>query len=348
MRILIATTMVPFIRGGAEMMVEGLAEKLRERGHDVDVASLPFKWYPPEKIADHMLACRLLDVTESCGETIDRVISIKFPAYLVSHPHKVLWLAHQHRAVYDGWVAGTSELLQEPLGKQTRDLVRAADANILAEARKIYTISKTVSSRLRSFCGMESESLYHPPPNADRFRKGSYGHYFLVPGRITGSKRQKLVMEAVKKATAPVRVCFIGPAEGPRGAAEFQRLIDTSGASDRVSWIGNLSEDRKVEAYAECRAVIFPPFEEDYGYITLEAMLAEKAVITCTDSAGPLEFVRDRETGLICAPSADALAEAMDDLWNNPLRAEAFGRSGRKAYDDADISWDKAISCLLA
>ena len=41
----------------------------------------------------------------------------------------------------------------------------------------------------------------------------------------------------------------------------------------------------------EALGVIFPPLDEDYGYVTLEAMLAAKPVITCTDSGGPLEFV---------------------------------------------------------
>jgi glycosyltransferase involved in cell wall biosynthesis len=347
-RILIVTTLVPFVRGGAEMQAEGLASELRRLGHEADIAAIPFKWYPPERLADHMLACRMLDLTESCGEPIDRLIALKFPAYLVHHPNKVLWLAHQHRAAYDGWVGGTSELQHEPLGAHVRELIQTVDRNVLPEARAIYTVSQTVSARLQSFCGFASEPVYHPPPHADSFRPGDYGDYFLMPSRITPSKRQGLVLEAMERTTTAVRLCFLGPAEGPRAAEEFRRRIETSRVADRVSWLGNVSEARKVEAYANCRGVIFPPIDEDYGYITLEAMLAAKPVITCSDSGGSLEWVTHEGTGLVCTSSADGLAAAMDALWHDSARARQYGLAGRQAYEQAGISWERALSCLLA
>jgi hypothetical protein len=103
MRILITTTQVPFIRGGAEVHAEGLRDALRRFGHEAEILAIPFKWYPPEKILDHMLACQLLDVTEVAGTPVDRVIGLKFPAYLIPHPNKVLWILHQHRTAYELW-----------------------------------------------------------------------------------------------------------------------------------------------------------------------------------------------------------------------------------------------------
>ena len=88
MRILIATVQVPFVRGGAEIHAKGLRSALRAEGHEAEIVAVPFKWYPPERILDHMLACRLLDLTESAGTPVDRVIGLKFPAYFVPHPHK--------------------------------------------------------------------------------------------------------------------------------------------------------------------------------------------------------------------------------------------------------------------
>ena len=68
MRIVIATVQVPFVRGGAEVLAEGLREVLQAQGHEAEIVTIPFKWYPPERILDHMLICRLLDLTESSGE----------------------------------------------------------------------------------------------------------------------------------------------------------------------------------------------------------------------------------------------------------------------------------------
>jgi hypothetical protein len=67
LRILIATVRVPFVNGGAEIHAEGLCRALREAGHQAEIIAIPFKWYPPERILDQMLACRLLDLSETVG-----------------------------------------------------------------------------------------------------------------------------------------------------------------------------------------------------------------------------------------------------------------------------------------
>ena len=101
MRIVIATVQVPFVRGGGEMLADGLEAALLAAGHDVETVRLPFKWYPPERIPEHVLAARLFDLTESSGSRIDRMIGLRFPAYLLPHPNKVLWILHQYRTAYD-------------------------------------------------------------------------------------------------------------------------------------------------------------------------------------------------------------------------------------------------------
>ena len=105
MNILICTAQVPFVSGGAELHVANLKHALIEAGHEADVVALPFKWYPPREIIRSALAWRMLDVTEANGKPVDMVIGMKFPAYLVEHPRKVLWVIHQYRSAYD--MAGT-------------------------------------------------------------------------------------------------------------------------------------------------------------------------------------------------------------------------------------------------
>src|SRR6185503_3778612 len=101
---------------------------------------------------------------------------------------------------------------------------------------------------------------------------------------------------------------------------------------DRVAWLGQVSEESKRDLYARARAIIYPPIDEDYGYVTLEAMLAAKPVITCTDSGGPLEFVRDGQTGLIAGPTPEELSAAMDQLWQQSGQAREMGAAGRVLY----------------
>lgn len=110
----------------------------------------------------------------------------------------------------------------------------------------------------------------------------------------------------------------------------------------------SLTNEQKIAYYAKSLGVIYPPFDEDYGYVTLEGMLASKPVITCQDSGCPLEFIRDRETGLIVEPTANALAAAMDELWENRFWAAKLGQSASEYYKSLDITWSNVIKKLLA
>lgn len=348
MNILIATAQVPFVFGGAEVHAEQLCHALRVAGHQAEIVSIPFKWYPPERILDNILACRLLDITESCGVPVDRVIGLKFPAYLIPHPNKVLWILHQYRAAYDLWDHPMGDLIHFPNGTSVRDAIWAADRQWIPEAKTVFANSGNVAARLKKFCDLDSQPLYHPPQNADRFYCAGDGGYLFFPSRLTQLKRQTLVLEALAQTVHPVQVWFSGSPENPAYGNELTNLARRLGVEGRVKWLGFITEEEKIENYAHARGVIFPPVDEDYGYITLEAMLSAKPVVTCTDSGGPLEFVLHRETGVIAEPTPAALAAAMDDLWGNPARARQWGESGRERYVSLNITWPKVIEKLLA
>jgi glycosyltransferase involved in cell wall biosynthesis len=348
MRILIATVQVPFIRGGAEILAEGLLQALTANGHQAEIVNIPFKWYPAERILDHMLACRLLDLTESMQAPVDRVIGLKFPAYLVPHPNKVLWLLHQHRTAYELWDHQFSDLIHSPIGARVRDAIMEADRRLIPESRLIYTISTNVSCRLRDYCGIESTPLYHPPQHAELFYCASDEDYLFYPSRIGPSKRQDLVLQALARTRRPVCVHFAGAPDLSDYGAELQDLARKLRVDKRVKWLGPVTEEDKRRQYAHARGVLFTPVDEDYGYVTLEAMLASKPVLTCRDSGGPLEFVRDGVSGRIAEPTPEALADAMDTVWEQRDTAGAWGAAGRDSYQKLGISWPKVIRRLVA
>ena len=90
------------------------------------------------------------------------------------------------------------------------------------------------------------------------------------------------------------------------------------------------------------------PFDEDYGYVTLEAMLSAKPVLTCTDSGGVLEFAEHGGTALVCEPDPEALAAQMDRLWNDRALAQRLGAAGRARYEALGIGWPQVVETLLA
>jgi glycosyltransferase involved in cell wall biosynthesis len=348
MRILIATVHVPFIRGGAEVHAEGLRDALRAAGHETEIIAIPFKWYPPERIPEHMLACRLLDVTEVMGTPVDLLIGLRFPAYFIPHPNKVLWILHQFRTAYELWDHQLGDLIYSPNGLEVRDAIRQADRHFIGQARRVYANSANVAARLKYFCDIESQPLYHPPPNADEFYSGEARDYLFFPSRLCLPKRQALVLEALAYTKRPVRVRFAGTADQPNYLTELRSAARKLRVHDRVEWLGQIDESAKRELYAHALGVVYPPIDEDYGYVTLEAMLASKPLIVCTDSGGPLEFVVHEETGLISEPHAAALAMAFDRMWDDRDTAKRWGEAGRALYAKMGIGWDHVVRKLLA
>jgi glycosyltransferase involved in cell wall biosynthesis len=348
LRILIATVRVPFVNGGAEIHAEGLRQALREAGHQAEIIAIPFKWYPPERILDQMLACRLLDLSETVGVAVDRLIGLKFPAYLIPHPRKVIWLLHQHRQAYDLWQHPLNDLNRYPNGDDVRAAIHRADCELIPQARHVFANSRNVAGRLERFCGLQAAPLYHPPRDAALFHSRPAEDFLYFPSRINPLKRQDLVLEALPKTRLPVKICFSGSAEEAAVEKKCMALVRKHGCADRVQWLGPVSEEKKRDLYARSLGVLFPPIDEDYGYVTLEAMLAQKPVITCADSGGPLEFVIHHQTGILAEPTPEALAAAMDTLWEDRERARRWGEAGRQRYDDLGIDWSHVVEKLLA
>jgi glycosyltransferase involved in cell wall biosynthesis len=349
MRVIVASVRTPFIQGGAEIHAEQLIKALLAAGHQAELVALPFHAGNAERIPDQMLACALMDLDKINGVKIDRLIALKFPAYLIPHANKVIWLMHQHRPAYDLWNNSFGSLRNAASGIIVRDIIRRADAKMCQEAKRLFTVSENVTRRLRDFWNVDSTPLYHPPGQADQFYCASeVEDYIFFPSRLSASKRQDLALRALASTRHPVRLRFSGVADNPPYGKRLTDLAREMGVDSRVDWVGFLSEEEKRDTYARALAVAYPTYDEDYGYITLEAMLASKPVITCDDSGGPLEFVLPDKTGVITPANPDNLAAAMDMLWQDRELAKKLGRAGRDQYDALGLSWTKVVKQLLA
>jgi glycosyltransferase involved in cell wall biosynthesis len=337
-RVLVCTAQVPFASGGAERHAEGLVREIVAFGHEAELVRLPFKWYPRAEILTSALAWRLLDLSEADGKRVDLVIPMKFPSYLVRHENKVVWLIHQFRQAYDRFGTAESDFTASPEDTRWRELIAESDRTGLTEARKIFTNARNTADRLARFNGIEAEALYHPPPLAGRYRTEAPQGFALAAGRLDAWKRMDLAIGAA--AAGKFRLVIAGDGAD---RARLEALARKSGAD--VRFAGRVSDDELLGLYATCGAVIFPPADEDYGYIALEAFLSKKPVVTCTDSGGPLEFVIDGENGRVVAPDAAALAEAIGALLADPQKSREFGERGFERV--REIRWENAVRALL-
>jgi glycosyltransferase involved in cell wall biosynthesis len=340
--VLVCAAQAPFVTGGAEILVSELRANLERRGFRADVANVPFKWYPVSELPRQALAWRLLDVSESNGVPVDLVIPTKFPTFLVRHPRKVAWLFHQHREAYDLYGTPYCSFRATPEDEQVRQAIHAMDATGLGECRAIFTISRNVAARLARYSRLEGEALYPPPHHLGRYRTEDYGPYLFYAGRLDRLKRIDLLIDALARTRsgARLKIAGAGPLE-----AELRKQVARLGIGDRVELVGFVSAEQLIALYAGCRAAAYAPLNEDYGYVTVEAFLSRKPVVTTADAGGVLEFVTDGETGLVAEPSPEALAEAVDRIWSFPeARLRDLGEAGRKRV--AGISWDRVIDRL--
>jgi glycosyltransferase involved in cell wall biosynthesis len=341
--IVVCEAQVPFVRGGAEALTRELVAQLQRAGHLAELVSVPFKWYPKDELMAHAAAWRLLDLSESCGRPIDLLIATKFPTYAARHPHKRLWLMHQYRAAYD--LSGTeyADFDHREADTAVREKIRAFDRDMIGECERVHTISQTTSDRLMRYNDVASTPLYHPSPLSPRLHAGEDQGYFLSVGRLETVKRVELAIEGLAHVPGDARLVIAGDGTFRHG---LERRVDDLGLRSRVTFLGSVPESRLIELYAHARAVVFAPFDEDYGYITLEAFAARRPVVTSTDSGGVLEFVEHDISGIVAAPTGQAMGEAMARLAASPSLAAQLGRAG---YDRTrDITWDGVVEALTA
>jgi glycosyltransferase involved in cell wall biosynthesis len=287
----------------------------------------------------------MLDVTEANGKPIDLVVGMKFPAYTVAHPRKVLWVIHQYRSAYNLWGTPFDDLSTYPDGARVRDLVRHCDERFIPEARKVFANSRTVAERMLRYNRIESEPLYHPPPRAGRLRAGAQGDYVFYPSRLEPQKRQEVLIEAMRHVRTPVRAVLAG---GSRTADYYRHLSKRNRVGGRVELRDFVAEEELIDLYANALAVCYLPFDEDYGYVTLEAMLSARPVVVPADGGGAAELVEHESTGFVVEPDARAVAARLDELYADRARARRMGARGRDKILSLNLSWERVVERIIS
>jgi glycosyltransferase involved in cell wall biosynthesis len=340
-RIAVCVPQVPFARGGAEIFAETLVRELAARGHESDLVTVPYKWYPGTRVLTQAFLWRLLDVEEADGRTIDVVIATKFPSYAVRHPNKVVWLLHQFRQAYELDGTELGQFGAAPVERATRRAVHRLDRISLGEARAVFATSRNVAERLRRALDVEADVLPHPPQELD-YRCESYGDFILSVNRLDRAKRVDLLLSAL---ASDRRLTAVVTGDGP-DRERLEQLAHTHALDGRVRFVGRVPPEELASLYARCLAVFYAPVDEDFGMVPYEAFLSQKPVVTTTDAGGPLDVVTDRRTGLVCAPEASAVADACGWLLEHPDDARAWGQAGRSLA--RRVTWEGAIDRLLA
>jgi len=342
-RIVVASSHPPFARGGHLTIGTALVDALRSAGHETELLLTPQNRFGRQGAA--YLATRLTDVGVGHDDRpVDQIITLRFPSYALRHPRHVCWINHTMREYYDLWDGFEASLSRRNWVKERarRWAIRTADRRLLGRVTRLYAQSKTVRRRLHRWLGLDAEVLYPPaPPRA--YRCDGYDGELFAVSRLEPHKRLDLLIRALSVPEASAaRIAIAG--EGPERAA-LERLAIEVGVGDRVRFLGWTSEDDLVDRLARCRAVCFMPLDEDYGFVTVEAFAAGKAVVTCTDAGGPAELVEDGRTGFVCDPTPESVGAAVGRLAADRALAAALGAAA--ARRGATLSWADVADRLV-
>ena len=339
----IVTSSPPSTEGGHLVIARSLATAAREFGHDAHVVITPDCRFG-HQVSSYVATWRT-DVNLAAGRKVDQVISLRYPSYAVRHPVHVSWLNHTMREYYDLWPRFAASLSPHGRVKERAKCVaiRAADRWLLTHnLTEVVAQSRTVQRRLALDLHVKSDVVLPPPPPR-AYRCDRYGGYIFAVSRLTPLKRLELIIRALAEPAARhARVAIAGEGES---RPDLERLITTLGLSDRVTLLGRISDKALVDHLARCRAVCFPPLAEDYGLVTVEAFASRKAVLTCVDSGGPAELVRNGETGLVCDPTPEAMAAAIGRVVDDAALAERLGDAA--AARVATLTWPAAVKRLV-
>jgi glycosyltransferase involved in cell wall biosynthesis len=345
MKIALVSTFVPFVYGGYRNIVEWLEAMLQKEGHEVERIYLP-QIDVPDLLFQQMAAFRWIDLSSA-----DRVICFRPQAHLIEHPNKILWFIHHIRSFYDLWdhdmYRGCPD---DEKHRKIRTALHRTDTTALRGAKRVFTNSHVVSDRLRKFNSVESEVLYPPVFEAERFHCRQYNDEIVCICRLEHHKRQHLLIEAMQFTKTQVRLRLCGTSTDPGYPAELARRIAELGLKKRVildhRWI---TEEEKTDIFADCLATAYVPEDEDsYGYPSVEASHASKAIITTADSGGVRELVQNGVNGFVTDATPQSLAEAMDNLYADKMLAEKMGANALERLSELNISWSHVIKRLLA
>ena len=377
---IVAPSPVPFVIGGIENLVWSLCDYINQHtAHQAELIKIPSRELGFWELIDSYYQFYRLDLSH-----FDAVICSKYPAWMIEHPNCIYYVAHRLRGLYDTyhtmglpwevtsddpWVRAVLGYMRDYPHPETLDsffelvfrmkqeskagndvfsfpgplirlLVHYMDDFAFRRNRpeRYYAISKTVADRKEYFPENAEVIPVYPPSNLKEAGCGEFRHLFIV-SRLDYPKRIDLLVRAMKfvKSDIPLYIAGTGPAA--------EQLKALAGDDPRIRFLGFVTDAEVERYYADALVIPYFPEEEDYGYITIEAMMHGKPVITLADSGGPMEFVRNGETGFIAEGTPEAIAEKIDWFAKHPDDAR---KMGRRAKDEVSgISWANVCKTLL-
>ncbi len=266
-------------------------------------------------------------------------ISIRYPNPLVNLTHNFIWGPVGGSIVYppgfeyierqDTWLEKMRKI----------DVARLhfdpTMINTLRRARRIVVTTSAARNNIPAAYQHKILVIPEAMPEIPSFAGGEgpvSGPYIFSSGRFIPYKAFDLLLKAFHRAGISDRVKLVISGDG-RLRASCQQLVAQLGLGDRVLLTGRVPRADNAALMRNALFCVFPAINEAFGHVNLEAMMAEKALITA-DWGGPVDIVEQEQTGFrVLGRDSDEyvalLAERMQILLVNEELRTQMGVKGR-------------------
>lgn len=230
---------------------------------------------------------------------------------------------------------------REPLLRSVAAGFRAVDRRLWRRYQRVFAISGEVKRRIsvgRLYPEDRIELLY-PGVDLERLQpSGVYLKDFLVPGRIMWTKNLELAIDAFRlllrrRADLSQFTLTLAGYVDRKSVPYLASLRQRASDCPRIRFIESPSDEQLFELCRSAYTVLYPPFNEDWGLVPLEAMALEKPVIA-VNRGGPSESVLHGTTGFLVEPTPEAFADHMELLADDPGLVARLGVRARQRARD--------------
>lgn len=340
MRIIIATTMIPFRNTDIEIVINDLANKLGENGCETQIIRIPFSM-DEEKQMKQMLGMRMYNLEKKC----DRLIAINLHAGLLKHTNKYIWFSNFNSSFYELWNNNDED--NKDLKKMTaiREYIKRADELAMREAKKVFAMSAGSAEGLEKNGFMDIETLHPALHTEKKYYEGIWNNYIYYHADITDANRQMLAIDAMQCTKTPVKLLLASNNSDDSTKKRIKRYITEKNLEEKVIVLDKgLTQEERIQKISECLAVLYIPIiETEYSMFIQEALYCHKPVITCNDSLYNNEFIQDNVNGIYLDPVPSEIAEVIDQLYEDKQRAERLGENGYRQLKEKNYTWDNVI-----
>ncbi len=351
---LVTDAIAPWHRGGKEQLYDQLAHRL-SRQADVHVYTM--KWWqgsPPSRngLQYHALCPRLplyregrrsrfqavvfaLGCLRLLGAPVD-VIEADHMPYLQLFVLKLVAAVRRKPLVVNWHEVWDAEQWQRYLGvsgrfawKLERRATRLPD--------RIVAASEQTAERLRAL--RVTAPIYLAPGGIDLtaltvIEPAPDDADIVSVGRLLSHKRHDLLLDAIARLPEGLRPTCTIVGDGPQREV-LERKALRLGLTDRVLFLGALeSNERLLGLMKAARVCVFASEREGFGIAALEAIACGVPVITTSAPHNHARHLVERASlGVVCEPTADALAGAIMLVLLAPRRVPRVPESWVAEYD---------------